>query len=300
MLKKPTALVWYTIVITVGTVLALALPPNPHSLRMLDISASEYRLAVFTLILPYALIWFSAFYAYDKLERYAVKLRSTREGEAFKKIADGLGVLAWGLAVPTIIAMVLAAIEGQVPGFRPVHIIIDNYVAVLVALIGFTFIGNGTRMLTEIVRARPTSIGIRLLAAVFITVGVFFAYFVIHNQSKDTNAYYLPQVLLLLTLVVPYLYAWLVGLLGAYELRLYSLKTKGVLYQKALVWLAGGITIVVIGSIMVQYLDGVFAGRDSVSLGSLLAIIYGLLIVQALGYSLIALGAKRLMKIEEV
>ena len=300
MIKKPSALMWYAIVIIVGAVLALALPPNPNSLHVLHISAGEYRLAVFTLILPYALIWFSAFYAYDKLEQYALKLQSTREGEAFKKIADGLGILAWGLAIPTIIALVLTAIEGQAPGFRPTHIIIDNYVAVLVPLIGFTFIGNGTRILTEIVRARPTSVGIRILAATFITVGVFFAYFVLHNQGKDTNAYYLPQVLLLLTIVVPYLYAWLVGLLGAYELRLYSLRTKGVLYQKALVWLAAGITIVIIGSIIVQYLDGVFAGRDSVSLGSLLAIVYSLLVVQALGYSLIALGAKRLIKIEEV
>lgn len=300
MRTKFSALMWYTILITTGAVLALALPPNPASLHMLHISENEYRLAIFTLILPYALIWFSAFYAYEKLEHYAQKLAGTREGEAFKKIANGVRFLAWGLALPTIIALILSAIEGQAPGFHAAHIIIDNYIAVLVPLVGFTIIGNGTRVLTEIVRARPGSTGTRLLVGAFTVVGVFFVYFVIHNQNSDTNAYYLPLTFLLLTIVVPYLYAWLGGLLSAYELRLYSLKTRGVLYQKALIWLAAGITIVIIGSIMVQYLDGVFAGRKDLSLGPLLALIYCLLIIQALGYALIAFGANRLIKIEEV
>lgn len=300
MFKKSSALMWYGILTVIAAVLALALPPNQAALHILKITPLEYKTAVFTLILPYALIWFSAFYAYDNLDRYVSTVRDTREGEAFKKIADGVRVLAWGLAIPTILGVLLTAIEGVAPGFHPARIIIGNYISLLVPLIGYTFIGNGTRQLTESVRARPSQLGTRLLVGTFIVIGVVFTYFVTHNQAANHTAYYLPPFFLLVTFIAPYLYAWLIGLLAAYELRLYSQKTKGVLYQRALVWLAGGITIVVIGSIMVQYLDGIFAGKSDVSLASLLIAIYGLLVVQGAGFALVVLGAKRLKKIEEV
>lgn len=300
MFKKSSALMWYGVLIFTAAILALALPPNPETLHTLDITPLEYKAAVFTLIVPYALIWFSAFYAYDKLEKYVDSVRDTREGEAFKKIADGVRILAWGLAIPTIINTLLMALEAAHPGFHAAQAIINNYIALLVPLIAYTFIGNGTRLLTETVRARPSQIGTRLLVGTFIIVSVFFTYFVVRNQAGNNVAYHLPTFLLLVTFVGPYLYAWLIGLLAAYELRLYSLKTKGVLYQRALVWLAAGITIVVIGSIMVQYLNGIFAGKGDIKLGSILVAVYGLLVVQGAGFVLVALGAKRLKMIEEV
>ena len=300
MTKKSPTLMWYAILILVGAGLALILPANPTTLHAFGISDSTYHLAILTLVLPYALIWFTAFYAYGKLEQYASKVEATREGEAFKKVADGVRFLAWGLAIPTIIALLLQGVEHMVPHFRPARIIIDNYIGVAVQLVGFTLIADGTRSLTELVRARPSSIGIRTLAAVFIAIGVFFTYFIAFNQHRNPNSYYLPNVLLLLTIVVPYLYAWLVGLLGAYELRLYSQKTRGLLYQRALVWLAGGLTTVIIGSIIMEYLNGILVGVSSLHLGTFLALMYGLLIIQAFGYALVAFGAHQLKRIEEV
>lgn len=298
--RKTSTITWFAILLLIGVGLALVLPASPTTLHTLGINALTYRLTILSLVLPYAIIWFAAFYAYGKLEQYAQKLENTREGEAFKKIADGVRFLAWGLAITTLLAVVLRGAENWMPSFRPAHIIIDNYAGMLVPLLSFMMIGNGTRLLTEIVRARPSSIGIRILVAIFTTVGVLFSYFVIQNQGSDANAYYLPPVLLLLTIVVPYLFAWLVGLLAAYELRLYSKKTRGVLYQRALVWLAGGLAIVIGGSILSQYLSSVFSGRDHVGLGLLLGAVYLLLIVQTVGYVLIAFGANQLKKIEEV
>lgn len=300
MFNKSPALKWYCILIVLASALALILPPSQEILHTFNMHPATYKTVVLTLILPFGLIWFSAFYAYDSLDKYVSTVQDTREGEAFMKIADGVRILAWGLAIPMILSILLAALEGAVPGFHPARIVIDNYVALLVTLVGFTLISSGTRQLTESVRARPSQIGTRLLIGGFIIIGVVFTYFVVHNQAGNYAAYYLPTFFLLITFVAPYLYSWMVGIVGAYELRLYSQKTKGVLYQRALVWLAGGITIVVLGSILVQYLDGILAGRAYISLMSLLLTIYGQLIVQGAGFALVVYGAKQLKKIEEV
>ncbi len=298
--KKSPAIVWFVVLLLVGAGLALALPANMATLHALGINEVTYRLSILSLIVPYGVIWFAAFYAYAKLEQYARKLENTREGEAFKKIADGVRFLAWGLALSTILSILFRGIESWTPGFHAAHIIIDNYIGLLVPLISFTMIGNGTRLLAEIVRLRPSSAGVRMLGVVFSVIGVTFSYFVILNQGNTRNAYYLPPIVLLMTIVVPYMFAWLVGSVGAYELRLYARKTRGLLYQRALVWLASGLITVVGGSIIVQYLDVIFAGRSGLSLGIVLAIIYALLAIQTVGYACIAFGANKLKKIEEV
>src|SRR6266496_2296176 len=105
MQRYPSALQWYAILLVVATVLALTLPPDPATLQTLHISTPEYRLTIVTLLLPLAVIWFAAFYAYAKLKDYAKHLFANREGKGYKKIATGLGVLAFGLAIPTILGL---------------------------------------------------------------------------------------------------------------------------------------------------------------------------------------------------
>jgi hypothetical protein len=300
MMRKPSPLTWFAILLILTNTLALVLPPSPEVLRTIHISAAEYRVITFTLILPYAIIWFSAFYAYAKLQQYAQQLQITPEGKAFRQIANGVGIMAWGLAIPALLSMMLGAIAARYAGFTATRTIVSNYAILLVPLISFTLIGNGTRSLTEIVRARPSLAGTRSLVFVFIVIGVLFSYFVIHNSNVHHSAYYLPLYALIITIIMPYLYAWFVGFLSAYELRLYAQKTKGVLYRQALIQLAGGITIAIVGSVCLQYLDGVYVGNGNLSLNSFLIIIYSLLIIQGVGYALIALGSKRLKRIEEV
>ncbi|MGH7142369.1 MAG: hypothetical protein ACREF5_02800 [Candidatus Saccharimonadales bacterium] len=280
--------------------MAFTLPPYPSLLRALNISTNEYHLAVLTLIVPFAVIWFSAFYSYAQLRRYAKSISTVREGSAFKKIAYGIGVLAWGLAIPTILSIILAAITVHFPGFLTSQDIISNYVALLVPVIGFTLIGGGAGMLTRIIKNRPSQTATRIMVLIFVIIGVLFAHFAIQNSLQKGNSYHLTLWLLILTIVVPYLYAWFVGLLGTYELWIYSQKIQGIIYKRALVQFASGITITILGSVCLQYLAGAFFATSKDSFTAVLIVFYLLLVVQAVGYSLIALGARHLQKIEEV
>ena len=297
MLQKSSILRWYALALVVSVALALLLPTSPITLHRLHISLIEYRVTIVTLIVPYAVIWFSAFFAYDVLQQYANKIRSTREGRAFQRVAKGICILAWALVIETLTSIVLGALVASRPSLHSLPAIVDNYTTLALTLAAFIVIGNGTRRLTDIYNIRPGHYGIRAMFLIYTIGSVFFSYFMILNAQKP---YSMPVLLLVITIIIPYLYAWCVGMLAVYELRLHAQRVKGVLYQQSLNWLGSGLTIVIIASIMSQYLSRAFGGDSNVSFGTLLGLVYFLLIIQAIGYSLVAVGSRRLRRIEEV
>lgn len=300
MIRRTPALTWYAIIVAVTIVLALILPVDTMTLHKFHITVLEYREAIITIIIPYIIIWFAAFYAYDRADAYAQELEGTGEWKAFRNIAYGLGALAWGLAISTIISVVLGGIAGQHSGIRVVHTIIGNYLNLLFPLVGFTLIGNGTHNLLLQVKARLSLWATRLWVSMLAIVGVFYTYFLLHNHFTNDNPYHLPVILLLLTLAAPYLYVWYTGIVAAYELKKYSGRIKGVLYQRALNTLGVGLTIVIASSIFIQYITGALGSGKGVSFSYTLLIVYTLILLEAAGYVMVAMGARRLKRIEEV
>ena len=106
--------------------------------------------------------------------------------------------------------------------------------------------------------------------------------------------------LILLTIIIPYLYAWFMGLFAAYEIFLYSKQTKGLLYRRALTFLSGGFVITIISSVILQYVQSDTTRIRRISFNWLFVGIYLLLLIYASGFLLIGKGAQRLKRIEEV
>jgi hypothetical protein len=106
--------------------------------------------------------------------------------------------------------------------------------------------------------------------------------------------------LLVLTIIIPYLYAWFIGLLAAFEITVVARQAKGILYRQALRLLAGGVSVVIAGLITIQYVRSVFPSGGKLSLGLVLLLIYLVYLIVAAGFVLITLGANRLKKIEEI
>jgi hypothetical protein len=98
---------------------------------------------------------------------------------------------------------------------------------------------------------------------------------------------------------VPYLYAWFVGLLGIYELITYGRHVRGVLYRQAMQLLVLGLFATVVGSIASQYSRSV-QPQGGLLLNVHLIFIVLFQIVTGIGFILIAAGAHRLKKMEEV
>lgn len=300
MLAKHVAYAWFAMALAAIVLLALLVPPTPLILRELHISAVAYRFVVFTLLLPYGIIWFSALYGYEQMRRYARMLPGTTEGRAYKKIADGLGVFAWGLILGTLLSEILMWIASTASQFVGTETIINHYFTLAVTLVSFTLIGDGTYALAQSVRAKHSKGSIRLLILVGTIIGVLFTRLVIHNNFMHDSPYYLSLTPLLLTLIIPYVYTWIIGLHATAELFIYAQKVRGILYRQALQKLSNGISIVLILSIAGQYITAGFSTRSGTAVPWVLTIAYSFLVVEAAGFGLVAWGAKQLKRIEEI
>lgn len=297
---KLTPMKWFVILVVIACILVLALPPDPATLRLYHLSSLAYRLVILTLLLPYIVIWYAGFYAFAKLSEYSRYLKGAKEDQAIKKITVGMGVLAFGLIIPTIISSILNEIAAQSHGFKPAAVIVNHYISLLVPLAAFTYMSTGSRKLAETVRVKPTLNGARLFAIIFIILAALFTQLAIREHYVNGNPYYLGVYLLIFTIVIPYLYSWFLGLLSAYDFRLYAAGVKGVLYKKAFSQFSLGIAVTILGFIAIQFVTSVYGNRTDKSLGFILVLIYILLAILVTGLSLMALGTKKLKKIEEV
>ncbi|HSW80557.1 MAG TPA: hypothetical protein VLG47_07310 [Candidatus Saccharimonadales bacterium] len=289
---------WFIILAVIGSLLALGLPPDPHTLQQLNISSMEYRLAILALLIPYGVIWYTAFYAFEKLRLYAHSIKGFDDGKAFQSIMVGMGVLAFGLIVPMITALIMNNIVMHNDAFKPASVIIENYVSLLFELIAFIYINNGTYKLLTLSKNKASLAGMRNFALIIISLSVIFTALVMNYHSQH-EVYYLNTPVLIVTFIIPQLFAWFVAILSAYQFRLYAKFANGLLYRKLLSQLSNGIVVAITGAIAIQFVDNTFAAKFKHSLGAILVIDYILLAIIAWGLILMALGAKKLKKIED-
>lgn len=305
-LRKPTNPLVYYLILTLTFFLLLAfLPANKTVMAMYDLTATEYRLLSFFVYLPLAAIWFAAFFGYKKLQAYARSVKGTPEGLGYEGLARGFMWLAWGLTVPTIIALVLNVIASHHPGFLPTAIISVNYLNVLFPLIAFSVLGNATHRLVSRRDDGASLVANKKILFVFVALSIIYCYLIFRHLegaalNSNDNPYHLPVWMILMTIVLPYLYAWFIGLLAAYDVSRLARRVNGVLYQQALRLVSGGVTLVIASLISVQYLRSVVPRSGHLSLNLMLVTICLIYVVMMLGFVLITLGANRLKKIEDI
>jgi hypothetical protein len=299
------ALQQYALLAVSYVLLILLLPASAATMREYNLAAFEYRVILLALALPSLLIWLAAFIGYAKLRLYARSIRKTPEGIYFDQLAEGCTWLAWSLPVSTIIPTILNTIANAHPGFHATSIILSNYVSLILPLIGFSVIASASRGLLSNVRAKLSLADARLIIIGFLILGVLycfltFSHFNLNSLGSTDNPYFLPAWLMVITVIVPYLYAWFMGILAAYELTLFSKHVRGVLYRQALGFVVGGLLAVILSSVALQYINSVEPRVGHLVFSYKLVLVLIFRIIGGGGFILLALGANRLQKIEEV
>ncbi|MDB5184427.1 MAG: hypothetical protein JWN38_235 [Candidatus Saccharibacteria bacterium] len=301
--KRP--LLAYVIVTVFYFALVILLPANHRALAAYNISPLQYHTILFLAVVPYIGIWFAAFYGFGKLREYAKIISRSAEGEDFHTLANGIKWLAYGLPATAIISIILNTIADHYHRFHSTAIISNNYINILIPLIAFTYLSRGSRNLTERVKIRLDFSGAKLIMAALAILGVLYCYFTfrhfdLQSVGSTNNPYFIPIWLMLLTVAIPYLYSWFIGLLAAYEILLYSRQVQGVIYRQALQFLGLGTVAVIVSLISLQYTSSIVPRTGFISLNSILILNYLIRIIEAIGFWLLAVGAKKLKKIEEV
>jgi hypothetical protein len=278
------------------------MPPNQATLVAYHLNEAGYRaLLIAVVALPAYLTWLAAFYGYNQLGQYAKLVADAREGAAFETLRRGVKWLALYLPVVSILALLLAAIANTHTGFRPFADVTTNYLTIFVALGAFWMLNKGARQLAELSGVRPSLLKMRILALSFIILGVLYCYFIIgHGLDHNTSPYHLPLGWLLMTNVVPYFFAWILGLLAVLDIDAYAGKVTGILYRQALQILSAGLLTVIVTSILIQYVNSANLQQGRFIFGAVLVMRYMLYACLAAGFGLVAHSAKKLQQIEKI
>lgn len=285
--------------------LILILPASAATRDAYHFSNFEYRIVALLVALPTLAVWLAAFVGYAQLRGYAASIRKTPEGIYFDQLAEGSTWLAWSLPVSVIVPSVLNAVADSHPGFHATAIIISNYVSLLLPLVAFSVIASASRGLLSTVKVKLSLANTRMIIVGFLLLGVLYCYFTfrhfdLSSLGSSHNPYYLPLWLMITTVTVPYLYAWFMGILATFELTLFRKHVRGVLYKQPLGLLVGGLLTVILSSVALQYTSSVEPRVGHLVLNHRLVLTLAFRIIGGVGFVLIALGANRLRKIEEV
>lgn len=281
------------------------LPSNKAAVHDYQLSDTSYHVLFLLVVLPLIATWFCALHGYERLNGYARAVKGTYEGKDFAKLSKGIAVLAWGSIISAIITLLVNNHANNHPGFLPSAVIIANYLGLLIPLIGFHYISRGSHDLAIRNKLYYKTGAVQAIIFTFMVIGVAYCYVVFgrlddYSLAANNNPYYLPDWLMITTFVIPCLYTWFIGLLGAYDLYLYSRYSKGLLYQRGMRLLGVGFTAVIASSTIVQYLRTATPRNGHLSLNLTLTLINITYLLAISGYIMIIMGSNRLRKIEEV
>jgi hypothetical protein len=284
---------------------SLLMPPDQTTLDRYDISRTQLSLILLTIILPYIVIWFIALRGYLSLRVYTQTIKASRDGRAFNLIAKGLLALALWMPVTAIVTAQTDYLYQADHSLTPLMIMLQNYLNLVIISMALLLIYKGSLRLLKLVRKTPVGLPLWFLLT-YIGLAALYVFLVLHDparqaptQAVEVATYYLPDWLIMTTIVIPRLLMWFLGAQAAYNIITYSLKVKGTIYKEALGDLAKGIGWVVVSVIALRCFQSLSGPMGELGLPLMLLIIYALLALIAVGYVFISRGARKLKRIEE-
>jgi hypothetical protein len=303
-MSKSRQLIIFLLLILAYICLVFIFPADPAILKKYHLSYSQAILLNFTVLIPLAAVWLSAFYGYITFRGYAEKIKDSTDGRILHKLSTGLMVLAFSLPILAVVGSTFNYLAMGNPDYLKVAVVIRHVIAVGLPLAAFIIISDATEELASQIKRRANIFkNHRLMSFIIIVAGSIFSWIIVtlveHNAAPK-NIYSFPVWFVVLFTVVPYLYLWYRGIMAAYNLQFYRKHVKGHLYKKSFAYLALGLATVIGLAITIQLLSVLTPQLQRLHFTPLLFIVYTLVALYALGYGLIAVGAKKLTKIEEV
>lgn len=281
--------------------------PIATSSPALQAYTTKIKFVRLVLSVGYIIFWFCGAYAITKLETYNNLIKGHTESDAFKKIYQGLVILTAGMVLWPVVSSSRATVL-QNPDLVRGLTMLFNYTMILPTLMGFYLINKGSKKLLAVVDIKKTERFSNLLPGLvlFLALPIYLWLIFTNPQRSVTSAgvpstFYLPDYLILLTIVLPAMASWVLGLLAVVKLRLFQTKAPGLVYKRSLPALYHGLAGVILGSLFLQ-------GIVSLGTNRLLGLSHVLLVLTvytfagmlAIGYFLIARGTKSLTKIETI
>lgn len=284
----------------------LLIPPDAAALTKFRLSPAEAKILGLTIALPIIFIWMIGAYVYSKFKAYVKSIEGYKDGKAFSVIGIGLLFLFTWLPISSIVSNMTTYIYRSHDSWTAPMIIINNYLNLLLVLVGFWFVFKGTQDLIKLKETKQGSLWRYVVLIPLIGFSGLFIFLTMNNpvrqfpsSSAPVAGYYLSDWLLVSTIIIPYLLVFYYGFFAATHLYIYRKKVRGVIYKDALDYLAKGVVCIVVSVIFIRYLAALTTAFNQATLKVVLLVIYLLLAVLLLGFLLLAKSVRRLEAIEK-
>lgn len=300
-------LILFGIIVTFYLLISFGTPVNPNILERYRMDVLEYQVMRATLAVPLIAVWFAALYGFSYVLNYAKKIKDSPDGQGFFWVAVGLGVMAFGLPLNSVLGLMASRAVSLELISQPTSTIITTHLSVGYQLASFALIAYGTWKLLHVLRKiriprRDIVIGVSVLAI----IGIFYTTSALNNPSREipvppatTATYYMNDMLIFTTIILPYLLAWVCGVFAFIAMRTYQRNIDGLLYKKALLKLNFGVLFIIATSVVLQFLTAAVTALYAWQLGSLVVLLQFFVFAIGAGFVYVALGAKSLIRLEE-
>ena len=292
----------YIILVLGYLLLTLLTPIDPATAQRYHLSEMQLRMISMTVSLPLAAIWLVALYGYTRFQAYTEAIAKEKEGTAFKEITLGIMILALYLPVASITTALLRSLALSYPAFASYMVIGRSYIPVIFQVVAFSLLASGSAKLLQLLRPKITLRYADYVMAGLVFAASVFTYIIVARPfgGSVSENYALPTWAVVMTLVAPFLFAWYKGGLAVYQLYLYRKHASGHLYRHMFKNLVAGLAAITVTAILIQVVSSVSVGLTKLNFTPLLILVYVLIALYAVGYGLLARGARQLKKIEEV
>ena len=300
-LKKPH--IWvFVVLIAIYLALSLGTPIDPETLARYEISSAGVRLLNLTVVVPLSIIFIFALYGFIRFRNYANSVKDTKEGPHLNHIANGLTVLAYSLPISSIVGSIASYAKIRQPHLHSEIVIARNYLSLLLVMSSMILLAKGAVGLQSTLSRRKENPAPPYWILAPIALASLYTWLLVYqgNGSADGNIEFLPDWLVVISLAIPYVFTWYIGIIAATELQDYKNRVKGRIYRAAIGYLSVGIGIIVSISILTRFITTLSDQLSRLHLTPVLAIVYFLVALYAFGFGMVARGAKRLKQIEEV
>lgn len=278
-------------------------PQNPSAGR-LGLNSVQLIFLKFTIAIPYITTWFFAMYGLSRLEKYIRSTKNKKDGMLALLHSFWVGFL-WVSG-----GTILVALAGGLRSYfmlnmniYPIITMIMNYLYVFPPLVGFFIMYRGVSKLRS---SQELSVykysGSFVNTLIVLIISAFYLFLIFTNPTRQFSSdpmipatYYLPDILILVTIVAPIIVTWWLGFSIAFIMGdLIPYFTKAELF-KGTTRILYGIWAIIFTSILIQSLLSLGTEKlYAIGLGLLLLLIYIFVILQGIGYFFLAFGANTL------
>lgn len=286
-------------------VLKAPIVTTSETLRAYTTRAKYVRLA---LSVGYVVGWLAAAYAVAYLLKYYRLIKREPEGRGFGQIWLGLLIFMLGSLIwPPITAARALVISN--PSFVQTLSMLLNYLIIVPALVAFYLIYRGTSQILLAIKIGPRLRTRHLWwFGGLVLFTPLYLWFIFSNPIRGIppapgvpSTYYLSDLWIVLTIVIPAFATWTFSILAIINLNIFKNRAPGVIYKRALPAFNWGLVATVLGLMLLQCVAS--AGSNKIlalGLWASIAAVYTSNAALATGFLLMAKSTKQLTRIEEI